>query len=296
MPSFKNKLKNMAAEKQIAVHPLVTKLNANHSTRSSYWLAFVLYAIVEEKELDARLTELGKSLKLDDAEIKDELASIKECESDEDFESLVRECANGLVDQAVKILLLVELDHFSKENSLDPDFISTLSDIIELSAEEKTFLRELKETLKAKAPDIEKISSFLKKNSDKLENTECFLINGSNNSGTNKLPADGNKNRERERMLINDEIEATDENIIIKLNQMNKNEEEFVVISNEEGDQFIQSCCEDKNYILEYRKDNKLFETSCKNIKQIRDAMFKFCRQDFSFVDEHNWILVETFN
>lgn len=167
MSSFKDKLKNLAAEKKIAAHPLVEKLNANLNTRSSYWLAFALYAKVEEKELDNQLIDLGKSLRLDDAEIKEELAAVKACESDEDFESLVRECAGGLLDQTVKFLLMMELDHFSKENSLDPDFVSTLSDIIELSAEEKTFLLELKETLKAKAPDIEKFSVFLKKNSDK---------------------------------------------------------------------------------------------------------------------------------
>ena len=166
MPSFKDKLKKIASDKQIILHPLVTKLNANQSTRSSYWLAFALYVKVEEKELDARLTELGKSLKLDDDEIKDELAAVKECESDEDFESLVQECAAGLVDKTVKFLLMMELDHFSKENSLDPDFISTLSDIIEISAEEKTFLTELKKILKSKTQDLEKFSAFLKKNSD----------------------------------------------------------------------------------------------------------------------------------
>jgi|GEM_PF-6225998 len=99
MPSFKDKLKNMAAEKQIAVHPLVEKLNANQSTRSSYWLAFALYAKVEEQDLDAPLIELGKSLKLDESEIKDELAAVKACTTDEDFESLIRECAGGLADR-----------------------------------------------------------------------------------------------------------------------------------------------------------------------------------------------------
>ena len=167
MPSFKDKLKKMASDKQIAAHPLVEKLNANQSTRSSYWLAFALYAKVEEQDLDAPLIELGKSLKLDESEIRDELSAVKECSSDEDFESLVQECASGLADAAAKILLAMELDQFSNKNSLDPDFISTLSDIIELSAEDRSFVDELKKYLKAKSPDMEKFYVFLNENADK---------------------------------------------------------------------------------------------------------------------------------
>lgn len=167
MPSFKDKLKKMASDKQIAVHPLVEKLNANQSTRSSYWLAFALYAKVEEQDLDASLIELGKSLKLDESEIRDELTAVNGCSSNEDFESLVRECAAGLADAAVKILLAMELDQFSSQNSLDPDFISTISDIIELSAEDRSFVDELKKYLKAKNPDMEKFYVFLNENADK---------------------------------------------------------------------------------------------------------------------------------
>ena len=167
MPSFKDKLKKMASDKQIAVHPLVEKLNANQSTRSSYWLAFALYAKVEEQDLDAPLIELGKSLKLDETEIRDELSAVKGCSSDEDFESLVQECAGGLTDAAVKILLAMELDQFSNKNSLDPDFVSTFSDIIELSAEDRSFVAELQKILNAKTPDVVKLYLFLNKNTDK---------------------------------------------------------------------------------------------------------------------------------
>lgn len=46
MMTFKDILKKMALDKRIATHPLVEKLNASRSTRSSYRLAFVLYAVL----------------------------------------------------------------------------------------------------------------------------------------------------------------------------------------------------------------------------------------------------------
>ena len=131
MPSFKDKLKKMASDKQIAAHPLVEKLNANQSTRSSYWLAFALYAKVEEQDLDAPLIELGKSLKLDETEIKDELTAVKGCSSDEDFESLVRECAASLADAAVKILLFAELNQFGRKHKMSLDFLTDMMNILE---------------------------------------------------------------------------------------------------------------------------------------------------------------------
>ena len=154
MPSFKDKLKNMAAEKQIAVHPRVEKLNANLNTRSSYWLAFALYAKVEEKELDNQLIDLGKSLKLDDDEIKDELAAVKACESDEDFESLVRECAGGLADRDSKILLFAELNRFGKKNKMSLDFLPDMMAVLEVPDPAKDFIGEFNEIVNSSEPDL----------------------------------------------------------------------------------------------------------------------------------------------
>lgn len=166
MPSFKDKLKNMAAEKQIALHPLVTKLNANQSTRSSYWLVFALYAKVEEKELDARLTELGKSLKLDDDEIKDELAAVKGCESDEDFESLVRECAGGLADQDSKILLFAELTQFVKKNKMSLDFLPDMMAVLEVPDHAKDFIGEFSKIVNSSKPSLLSFFNLTKKFKD----------------------------------------------------------------------------------------------------------------------------------
>ena len=96
-------------------------------------------------------------------------------------------------------------------------------------------------------------------------------------------------------MVINDEIETSVENIAMMLNKMAAGNEEFVLISaDEEGNSFIQSCLheDEKTYILEYCKDDKLFRTLCKNLESIQEAMEKFCLNDFSFVNEHKWDLV----
>jgi len=154
MPSFKDKLKKMASDKQIAAHPLVEKLNANQSTRSSYWLAFALYAKVEEQDLDALLIELGKSLKLDESEIKDELSAVKECSSDEDFESLVQECAGGLTDAAVKILLFAELNQFGRKHKMSLDFLTDMMNILEAAEPEKDFIGKFMKIVNSTKPNL----------------------------------------------------------------------------------------------------------------------------------------------
>ena len=77
---------------------------------------------------------------------------------------------------------------------------------------------------------------------------------------------------------------------------MTSGNEDFVLISaDKEGNSFIQSCLheDEKIYILEYCKDDKLFGTLYKNMESVQEATEKFCLNDFSFVNNHKWESVD---
>ena len=278
MGNFMKKMKSAAEQAKVKDHPLFTR---EYSTeiRNAYFSGAAASLCFLDDELDPEeqhaLALLGQSLHLSADEISEGLKTVQDVGEDDKMEFL-QEVFALMDSDYLKYALLTDIHTLClKKGQLtedEKDFINTSAEI--LFGEEKNVFELWEKGLT-------------------LDNAEKFSVKDDDNSSKNNLHAAVSQNSEREKMLINDEIVATEENIIMKLDQMDKEEEEFVVVSNERGDLFIQSCCDNGNYILEYRKDNKLFSTTCKNLKQIRNAMLKFCRQDFSFVDEHNWILVE---
>ena len=111
----------------------------------------------------------------------------------------------------------------------------------------------------------------------------------------NSAPQESGTDEGTVAMMINDDIKATSRKLLEMLEAMKAGKLEFVVLSvADKPEVFIQCCCnkEKGSYRLEYRPDANQYAADTDSFDALKDAMLKFYRYDFSFLEKFSWSLL----